>query len=541
MNLLNLLLALPALAAGVMMVVPRQTRAVRRMALVLTSIIFLASLSLLPEVLSNPAEFHYETNIQWIASPEVHYHVGIDALSVWLLVLTSLLGVLATLISWRHIHGNLRKFYALLLVLMFGIFGSLSSLDLFLFYVFWEMIMVPMTFLVGIWGREKRVYASVRYFLYTIVGSLFMLASIIYLSVRAGTFDYVKLVSLLSSGALQFSAIEELLLFLGFLIAFAVKVPLFPLHGWMPGLHGETAPGGPVDIAATMAKIGPYGILRFCLPLFPGAARDCAPWIVVLCITGILTFALIALVQTNMKKLVAYSSMSHMGVVTLGIFSFTALGANGAVYLLIAHSITASALFMLIGFLYDRRRSVCIEDFGGVASTAPRLASVFMITMLAAIGLPTLSNFVGEFMVLQGAAQANFSWAVIAAIGTVLSACYMLWLYQRTFLGPIHKIPAELPHVHHAPHFDPEDMHDLRRREWMAVMPLLALMFLMGLTPQLILPSLASVNAKILARTSETGVLNAAVHSYAPRVPVFPATPAKVRSVEAVSSDLAGL
>jgi NADH-quinone oxidoreductase subunit M len=498
MNLLNLLIVLPALGAAAMMAVPSHTRVVRATALAISTTIFLLSLALLPPVLADPAHFHFETDINWIKWPAVDYHVGVDGLSMWMIVVTSLLGMVATLVSWRHIHGNLRKFYAALLLLQCCVFGVLCALDLFLFYVFWEVLLLPMTFLIGIWGRERRVHASVKYFIYGMVGSLFMLTSIFFLSVKAGTLDYVDLMQMISRGQLNLTAFEELAIFLGFFVAFAVKVPLFPLHSWMPEMHSETASGGPVDIAAIMVKLGPYAMLRFLIPLFPAAAQDCAPWIVGVALIGLVVFGLIALVQTNIKRLIAYSSMSHMGLVVLGIFSLNPFGTDGAVYLMIAHAITASALFVLAGFLYDRRRSVCIADFGGVASSAPKLASIFLFVSLASMGLPLLSNFVGEFLVLQGAAGVNFVWAVFGSIGAVLSAAYMLWLYQRVFLGPVHKVPDHPSRVHHAPHFDPGDMHDLRRREWASVLPLAACILILGIGSQSMMPPISAVNAHIL-------------------------------------------
>lgn len=500
MTLLTLLIAVPLLAALAILFAPAKTKLLRMTALGVTSLIFVLSLALVPTVQSAPSQFHFVTDIPWIDSPAVHFHVGVDGLNVWLIVMTALLGMLATLISWRHIHGNLRKFYASLLILEFGVIGSLSALDLFLFYVFWEVIAVPLTFLVGVWGREHRIRASVKYFLYAICGSLFMLASIVWISVKAGTFDYLHLRSMLSSGRLVFSGTEELLLFLGFFIAFAVKTPLFPLHSWMPDVHAEALAGGPVDIAAIMAKLGPYGMMRICIPLFPVAAHTAAPVIVTLAIISVVYFGMLALAQTNLKRLLAYSAMSHMGFVTLGIFTMNQLGMDGAIYLILAHGISSSALFMLLGFLYDRRRSICVGDYGGIASSAPTLATMFLISTLAAIGLPLLSNFVGEFLVLQGASQVNFTWAVLAALGAILSATYMLRMYQKIFFGAAHASEAVfVPGAHHQPHFNPLDMHDMRRRELFAVVPLVALMVALGIGSQAILPSVGSVNTALLA------------------------------------------
>jgi NADH-quinone oxidoreductase subunit M len=362
------------------------------------------------------------------------------------------------------------------------------SLDLFLFYVFWEVSLVPMYFLIGIWGHERRIYAAVKFFLYTMAGSVLMLAAIIYLYNKSGTFDYSDILSQLQSGRLVFDARTQLLLFLAFFGAFAIKVPLFPLHTWLPDAHVEAPTAGSVMLASVMLKMGTYGLMRYCLPLFPDASRSSAPWVAALAIIGIIYGALVALVQPNMKKLVAYSSVSHLGFVVLGIFSFTQQGFDGAVYQMLNHGVSTGALFMLVGYMYERRHSLEIADYGGVATPAPNLAAVFLITTLASIGLPMLNNFVGEYLVLQGTAQANFTWVVFAALGVILSACYMLWLYQRAFYGK-----AAEPVSHH--------MFDLTPREWAAILPLLALMFWMGTFTQSFLPPISAQNAQILQQT----------------------------------------
>src|SRR6202011_4355817 len=380
----------------------------------------------------------------WISSPPIRYHVGLDGLSLWLVLLTTLLTPVSVLASWKHIDHRVKEFFAFLILLEFGLIGVFVSLDLFLFYVFWEVGLVPMYFLIGIWGHDRRIYAAVKFFLYTFTGSVLMLAAIIFLYNRAGTFDYSQIQSQLQSGRLALSSQAEMLLFLGFFIAFAIKVPLFPLHTWLPDAHVEAPTAGSIMLASVMLKMGTYGLVRFCLPMFPGAARRCSGWIVTLAIIGIIYGALVAMVQPNMKKLVAYSSVSHLGFVVLGIFSFTPQGLDGAVYQMLNHGISTGALFILVGYLYERRHSLEISAYGGVATPAPNLAIIFLITTLASIGLPTLNNFVGEYLVLQGTASANFGWAVFAALGVIFSACYMLWLYQRAFFG---KAPESIsPH-----------------------------------------------------------------------------------------------
>jgi NADH-quinone oxidoreductase subunit M len=364
--------------------------------------------------------------------------------------------------------------------------------DLFLFYVFWEVALVPMYFMIGIWGYEQRIYAAVKFFIYTMAGSVLMLGAIIYTFNRAGTFDYTTILNMLHSGRLSFTHEEELLLFLAFFIAFAIKVPLFPLHTWLPDAHVQAPTAGSVMLASVMLKMGCYGLIRFCLPMFPQASRDCAGWINALAIIGIIYGALVAMVQPNMKKLVAYSSVSHLGFVVLGIFSFTQQGFDGAVYQMINHGISTGALFILVGFLYERRHSLEIAAYGGVATPAPWLSTVAMITTLASIGLPTLNNFVGEFLVLQGAAIARFPWAIFAAVGVILSAVYMLWLYQRVFFG---KATDDLTH----------HMWDIKPREWAAMLPLLILMVWMGTFTQSFMPPISAQNTQILEQT-KTGM-----------------------------------
>jgi len=345
-----------------------------------------------------------------------------------------------------------------------------------------------MYFLIGVWGHDRRIYAAVKFFLYTMAGSVLMLAALIYLYNRAGTLDYSALLQMLASGRLVFNRVEELVLFLGFFIAFAIKVPLFPFHTWLPDAHVEAPTAGSVMLASVMLKMGCYGLVRFCLPLFPAASRDLAPSIAILAIIGILYGAAVAMVQPNMKKLVAYTSVSHLGFVVLGIFTFTELGMNGAVYQMLNHGVSTGALFVLVGYLYERRHSLEISDYGGVATPAPNLSGVFLITALASMGLPLLNNFVGEYLVLQGVAQASFRWAVFAAIGVILAACYMLWLYQRVFFGEAR--PELAAH-----------MRDLSGREWAVALPLVVLMIWMGTATQSFLPPITKSGAAILEST----------------------------------------
>jgi NADH-quinone oxidoreductase subunit M len=488
-TLLDVVLFLPLLGFLALLVVPANSS--RMAALVISLIIFVASLGLIGTVTGAAGGYSFVTNTPWIATPAIRYHVGLDGLSLWLVILTTLLTPIGVLVSWKYIDQRVKAFYAFLILLEFGVIGVFVSLDLFLFYVFWEVSLVPMYFLIGIWGHERRIYAAVKFFLYTMAGSVLMLAAIIYLYTLSGTFDYVAIADLIRSGRLMMTSQVEMLLFLAFFLSFAIKVPLFPLHTWLPDAHVEAPTAGSIMLASVMLKMGTYGLVRFCLPLFPQAAHKSAPWVVGLAVIGIIYGALVAMVQPNMKKLVAYSSVSHLGFVVLGTFSFTQAGLDGAVYQMLNHGISTGALFLLVGYLYERRHSLEISAYGGVATPAPNLSAVFLITTLASIGLPVLNGFVGEYLVLQGAAQAYFSWSVFAALGVILSACYMLWLYQRTFFGR-----ASHSLEHHMP--------DLNPREWAAALPLLLLMFWMGIYSQSFMPAISTQNAQILQRVNRT-------------------------------------
>jgi len=487
MNHLAVVIFLPLVAFLITLLIPKsQVQAIRMFTLLASIGIFIASLGLIGEVTGHPGGFVFQLDKPWIESPNIHFHIAIDGVSLWLVILSTLLTPICVLISWRSIQKHIKQFYALLLLLEFGLVGVFCSLDLFLFYVFWEVSLVPMYFLIGVWGHDRRIYSAVKFFLYTMAGSVLMLVAIIYLYNKAGgTFDYSGILTLLNNGGLALSPTEQFWLFLAFFGAFAIKVPLFPLHTWLPDAHVEAPTAGSVMLASVMLKMGTYGLLRFCVPLFPTAAHNNAPWIVTLAIIGIIYGALVALVQPNMKKLVAYSSVSHLGFVVLGIFSFTQAGMDGAVYQMLNHGISTGALFILVGFLYERQHSLEIKDYGGVATVAPWLSVVFLITTLASIGLPMLNNFVGEYLVLQGTAMVHFKWTVFAALGVILSACYMLWLYQRTFYG---KTPESV-----ASH-----VRDMSGREWVAMVPLLALMVWMGTYTQSFLPPVSATNANIM-------------------------------------------
>ena len=486
MNLLDIVLLIPAAGALIALVLPSGNPGlIRKYTLFVSLIAFLLSLALIAPVNAAPGRYAIETDAVWIEHPAIRYHVGVDGLSLWLIILSTFLTPICVLVSWRHIEDRVKEFHVFLLFLLCGVIGVFVALDLFLFFVFWEVSLVPMYFLIGIWGHDRRIYAAVKFFLYTMAGSALMLAAMIWIYNRAGTFDLPLLLNMLATRQLAFSSVEAFWLFLAFFIAFAIKVPLFPLHTWLPDAHGEAPTAGSVMLASVLLKLGTYGLVRVALPLFPGAARDNAGWIIALAIAGIIYGALVAMVQPNMKRLVAYSSVSHLGFVVLGIFTFTQVGLDGAVYQMLNHGISTGALFILVGLLYERRHSLEIADYGGVGSVAPWLSTAFVITSLASIGLPLLNNFVGEFLVLQGAAQAKFLYAVLAGTGVILSAVYMLWLVQRAFYG---STPEAVKH----------HVSDMNGREWALVLPLVVMMVWMGVGPQTFLPAISAPNRQVL-------------------------------------------
>ena len=489
MNLLAVVLLLPLAGFLIALMIPRSAPQVSRAFGMAASLIaFVASLGLLLWFDRTVAGEQFTVDLPWIASPDIHFHIAIDGISLWLVLLSTFLTPICILATWNAVQDRVKEYMAFLLLLEFGLTGVFMAQDLFLFFVFWEVSLVPMYFLIGIWGHERRIYAAVKFFLYTMAGSALMLIAIIYLYNKTQTFSYPAILDMLASNRLTFTPQEQMLLFLAFFIAFAIKVPLFPLHTWLPDAHVEAPTAGSIMLASVMLKMGTYGILHFCLPLFPVAAHQCASWIAVLSIIGILYGALVAMVQPNMKKLVAYSSVSHLGFVVLGIFSFTQIGFDGAVYQMLNHGISTGALFLLVGLLYERRHSLEIKDFGGVASAAPWLSVAFLITTLASIGLPMLNNFVGEFLVLQGTAATNYTWTVWAAIGVIFAACYMLWLYQRVFYG---ETGEEVRH----------HVYDLRPRDWAAIVPLIVMMLWMGIYSQSFLPPVSKTTARVLDQT----------------------------------------
>jgi NADH-quinone oxidoreductase subunit M len=450
-HLLTVLIFFPALGALALMILRGDDHAwIRRMALVVASFEFLLSLLLIPGVPLGSSGYRLEISIPWIASPPIHYHLGVDGLSVFLVILTTFLTAISILASWNNIQHRVKEFFVMLLMLEVGVIGVFLSLDLFLFFLFWEIMLIPMAFLIGIWGHDRRIYAAIKFVLYTMAGSILMLVGILWLYNATGTFDLVEIQRALATNpnilhSLDGPSTTEILLFLAFFVAFAIKVPLFPLHTWLPDAHVEAPTAGSVILAGVLLKMGTYGMMRFCLPLFPGAAHRAAPYVAALAIIGIIYGALLSLVQPNLKKLVAYSSVSHLGFVVLGIFSFSAIGMQGAIFQMLAHGISTGALFLVVGMLYDRRHTFEIAQYGGLSTPMPRFSAFFLFVVLSSLGLPMLNGFVGEYLILLGTYASHFGitpgngwkYATWAAVGVILSACYLLWAYQRVFYGDV--------------------------------------------------------------------------------------------------------
>jgi NADH-quinone oxidoreductase subunit M len=436
--LLSILIFLPVAGAAALLLLRADDHLwIRRVAIAAAIGELGVSLKLLRWFDPTTPGYQLEELHNWIGYPVIHYHLGLDGISLFLILLTTVLTPIAILSSWKSISERVKGFFVCLLVLEAGVIGVFVSLDLFLFFFFWEVMLIPMYFLIGIWGHERRIYASIKFILYTMFGSILMLVGILWLFNATGTFDLPTIQSMVQTGRIVFPPHTELLLFGAFFLAFAIKVPLFPFHTWLPDAHTEAPTAGSIMLAGVLLKMGTYGMLRFCLPLFPNAARRLAPEIAVLAIIGILYGALVAMVQTDLKRLVAYTSVSHLGFVVLGIFAMSAASVQGALYQMLNHGISTGALFLLVGMLYDRRHTHEISQFGGLATPMPVLAAFFLFVSLSSIGLPMLNGFVGEFLILNGTFEHHATWAIWATVGVIFSALYLLWAYQKTFYGEI--------------------------------------------------------------------------------------------------------
>jgi len=497
-HLLTILILLPVVGAATAVVyslTPGARESHHRwIALGFTTLSFLISLLLISGSGSALGAFRFEENYPWIAAIGARYHLGVDGISLWLVVLTTLLMPIAVLSSWTAVTKRQTIYYALMLLLESAMIGVFVSLDLLLFYLFFEASLVPMFFLIGIWGGERRIYAAVKFFIYTAVGSLLMLVGIIAIyfihqqTTGIGTFDYAVLMESLRTRLMVIAPRTELLLFAAFAFAFCIKVPLWPFHTWLPDAHTEAPTAGSVILAGVLLKMGTYGLLRFNFGLFPNASRQMAPLVITLAVIGIIYGALVAMVQPDVKRLVAYSSVSHMGFVVLGLFSFTEQGMQGALYQMLNHGVSTGALFLFVGMIYERRHTRMISDFGGLARPMPWFSALFVIASLSSIGLPFLNGFVGEFLIMLGSwttTAVSHPWIVtmLAGTGVIWAAVYMLWMLQRVVFG------TKTSEVNNR-------LSDLNAREIGLLLPLLGLMLFMGVYPQTFLSrSRASIEA----------------------------------------------
>ena len=479
--LLDVITYLPLAGALVCLLLPKgKDGLVAKVATVVAAADLILSLPLWFSWWSTPVDasgFRFVHDVPWIPSLGVRYIVGVDGISMLLVLLTTTLGFLATLSSWSSITTRTKEYYAYLLVLQTGMLGVFVALDTFLFYVFWEVMLIPMYFLIGVWGGPRRVYAAVKFFLYTFLGSVLMLVGILALYSHHGamtgvyTFD-IRMLQAMGTWPGWWTL--QVWVWLAFFLGFAIKVPMFPFHTWLPDAHVEAPTAGSVILAGVLLKMGTYGFLRFSLPMLPDATRTFAPWVLALCVIGIVYGAMVALVQKDWKKLVAYSSVSHLGFCMLGVFALNYQGLTGGVLQMINHGISTGALFLLVGVVYERRHTRQLEDYGGIAKVMPWFAVVFLVMTLSSIGMPLIpgNGFTGEWTILVGAfLLPSKVWAVLGATGMVLGAVYMLWLYQRTMFGRLDRD-------------ENRTLTDLGVREWAYLLPLVVLAFWIGLKPE---------------------------------------------------------
>jgi NADH-quinone oxidoreductase subunit M len=481
--MLSWLLWTPLAGALLLAFIPRAQHTLIRWTTLLVSIgAFGIGLAVLARFDAHASGLQFYVSKTWIRDFGAGYRLGVDGINLFLVLLTTFLVPICVLASWK-VARNPKLFHALLLLLETAVLGVFLSADLLLFYLFWEAMLIPMYFLIGYWGYERRVYAAVKFFIYTLLGGLIMLAGVIVVGFTAHTFSFAEL------SRFNFDPGTQRWLFGAFFAAFAIKIPLFPLHTWLPDAHTEAPTAGSVILAGVLLKMGGFGFLRYSLTLFPRAAHDFAPWIVALAIVGIIYGALVALMQRDLKRLVAYSSVSHLGFVVLGIFAFTVTSAQGASLQMINHGLSTGALFLLVGMLYERRHTRLIEDFGGLAASAPLFAGFFLIATLSSLGLPGLNGFIGEFLVLLGTFTVHRVWAIVAATGVILAALYLLWAYQRVWQGPLVR--------------DENRIVDLSAREKLTLAPVLGLIVLLGVWPQPLLSRMEPSVRKVIERVQQ--------------------------------------
>jgi NADH-quinone oxidoreductase subunit M len=487
---LSLILFLPFAGALVLLFVPKQNEdAIRWIANIVAFAGFVISVPLWFWYNPQNADFQFVERMVWIPSVGAEYFLGVDGFSVLLILLTTLMGSIAVLSSWNAITERVKEYYIFLLVLQTGMLGAFMSLDFLLFFLFWEVMLVPMYFLIGIWGSANRLYSAIKFFLYTLVGSVVML-----LGILALYFYNHQITGVYSFDVTQFHKLNvppdlQWWVFLAFFLGFAIKVPMFPFHTWLPDAHTDAPTAGSVILAAVLLKMGTYGFIRFSLPILPDATRTFTPFVAFLCIVGIVYGALVALAQKDWKRLVAYSSVSHMAMVMLGMFALNPVGITGSIVQQLNHGISTGALFLLVGVVYERRHTREISEYGGLSKVMPVYAAVFLFMTMSSIGLPTLNGFIGEFLILQGVFIHSMMWAAFAASGVVLGAAYMLYLYQRTMFGKVEN-PKN------------EKLPDLSLREFATFAPLIVLAIWIGLYPKPFLDRLQTSVQHVVARVS---------------------------------------
>ena len=497
--LLSLIMFTPLVGAVLLLFVNKQSaNAIRWIANVFAWLGFVVSVPLWFSLDKTSSDWQFVERHDWIPSIGAEYFIGIDGFSSLLILLTTLMGGIAVLSSWTAITERLKEYYIFLLALQTGMIGAFVALDFLLFFVFWEVMLVPMYFLIGIWGSTNRLYSAIKFFLFTLVGSVIML-----LGILAVYFYHHEVTGVYTFDITQFHQLNmpfdlQWWIFLAFFLGFAVKVPMFPFHTWLPDAHTDAPTAGSVILAAVLLKMGTYGFIRFSLPILPEATQAFVPWVAWLSIIGIVYGALVAMAQRDWKRLGAYSSVSHMGLVMLGMFALTPVGITGSIVQQINHGVSTGALFLLVGVVYERRHTREISEYGGLSKIMPAYAAVFLVMTMSSIGLPTLNGFIGEVLILQGIFVVSKVWAAFAATGIVLGAAYMLWLYQRTMFGTVDN-PKN------------ENLSDLSLREWATFTPLLILAVWIGLYPKPFIERLDTSVDRVMVRVNSAyGPLNAA-------------------------------